>query len=57
MQEILSFFKDIFMLSDENSRLKVGLTQFKNETKVPQVKEISKVQKDVKISDLMRRSA
>ena len=57
MQEILSFFKDIFMLSDENSRLKVGLTQFKNETKVPKVKEISKVQKDVKISDLMRRSA
>lgn len=59
MKEIIAFFKDIFMISDQNSKMKVGLSQFKDEEpeeKKP-VKKLQKIQKDVKLSDLMRRSA
>ena len=59
MKEIIAFFKDIFMISDQNSKMKVGLSQFKDEEpeeKKP-VKKVQKIQKDVKLSDLMRRSA
>ncbi len=57
MKEILSFFKEIFMLSDEKSDLRVGLSQLKvEEQKEPEVK-VAKVSKDIKLSDLMRRSA
>ncbi len=58
MKEILSFFKDIFMITDENSSIKVGLSQFKEEDeKEVEVKQPIKVSKDIKLSDLMRRSA
>ncbi len=59
MKEILTFFKDIFMLSDENSKVKIGLSQFKEEDiqEKKKAKKASKIQKEVKISDLMRRSA
>lgn len=57
MTEILSFFKDIFMISDETSRVKIGLSQFKAEEVKEKPVKTEKVQKDVKISDLMRRSA
>ncbi len=59
MKEILTFFKDIFMLSDENSKVKIGLSQFKEEDiqDKKKAKKVSKIQKEVKISDLMRRSA
>lgn len=58
MKEILSFFKDIFMITDENSNIKVGLSQFKEEDeKEVEVKQPIKVSKDIKLSDLMRRSA
>lgn len=59
MKELITFFKDIFMISDENSNMKVGLSQFKQEkveVKQP-VKSIKKEHKEIKISDLMRRSA
>lgn len=59
MKELIAFFKDIFMISDENSNMKVGLSQFKQEkveVKQP-VKNIKKEHKEIKISDLMRRSA
>ena len=47
------------MISDENSKVKIGLSQFKNEKSVEKkkVKKVSKIQKEVKLSDLMRRSA
>ncbi len=59
MKEILTFFKDIFMLSDENSKVKIGLSQFKEEDiqEKKKIKKVSKIQKEVKLSDLMRRSA
>lgn len=57
MQEILAFFKDIFMIKECNNR-KVGLCQFKAETPVEKShKLVLKASKDIKISDLMRRSA
>lgn len=58
MKEILSFFKEIFMITDESSKVKVGLSQFKEEEqqKEPEEKSV-KIQKDIKLSDLMRRSA
>ncbi len=58
MKELISFFKDIFMISDNDSKVKVGLSQFKTEEVVKEpVQKVTKLQKDVKLSDLMRRSA
>ena len=59
MKELIAFFKDIFMISDQNSGIKVGLSQFKQEKfeKKQPVKKVKKEQKEVKLSDLMRRSA
>ena len=58
MKELIAFFKDIFMITDENSKVKVGLAQFNREIKVQQpVKKVTKIQKEIKISDLMRKSA
>ena len=57
MKEIINFFKDIFMINDNGSR-KVGLSQFNSGVPVeaPQ-KIVAKSLKDVKLSDLMRKSA
>ena len=58
MKETIAFFKEIFMISDENSKVKIGLSQFKEEKEIVKpVKKIKKFEKEVKISDLMRRSA
>ena len=58
MKEIITFFKEIFMISDENSKVKIGLSQFKEEKEIVKpVKKIKKFEKEIKISDLMRRSA
>ena len=57
MTEILSFFKEIFMISDENPNMKIGLTQLKVKEEEEIVEKPQKVSKEVKISDLMRRSA
>lgn len=58
MKELIAFFKEIFMMSDENSKVKIGLSQFKEEkAAIKPVKKIKKFEKEVKLSDLMRRSA
>lgn len=58
MKEIITFFKEIFMISDENSKQMIGLTSFKEEKKAEKpIKKIKKFEKEVKLSDLMRRSA
>lgn len=59
MKELIAFFKEIFMITDENSKVKIGLSQFKNDEKAEKkpVKKVAKIQKEVKLSDLMRRSA
>ena len=58
MKELIAFFKEIFMMSDENSKVKIGLSQFKEEkAEIKPVKKIKKFEKEVKLSDLMRRSA
>lgn len=58
MKEIVSFFKEIFMMSEENSAVKIGLSQFKEEElSEKSVKKVEKAPKEVKLSDLMRRSA
>lgn len=58
MKEIIDFFKDIFMISNNDSK-SIGLSQFKTESPVekPVKKENFFMQsKSVKISDLMRKS-
>ena len=58
MKELIAFFKEIFMLSDENSKVKIGLSQFKESKSVKEpVKKVKKFEKEIKLSDLMRRSA
>ena len=58
MKELIKFFKELFMITDENSKTKVGLAQFNREVKVQQpVKKITNIKKEVKLSDLMRKSA
>lgn len=54
MKEIISFFKDLFMMTEEN---KIGLSQFKTETKTKEPVVIEKMPKELKLSDLMRKSA
>ena len=47
MKEIIAFFKDIFMIGDQNSKMKVGLSQFKDEEPEEKktVKKVQKIQK------------
>lgn len=57
MTEIINFLKDIFMMKEDNSN-RIGLSQFKVEAPVekkPVPKNIFE-KKEVKLSDLMRRS-
>ncbi len=58
MQEIITFFQGIF-LGKNNDQMKIGLSQFKKDNiqELKKVKKASKVQKEIKLSDLMRRSA
>lgn len=58
MKELIKFFKDLFMITDENSKTKVGLAQFNRELKIQQpVNKVTNIKKEVKLSDLMRKSA
>lgn len=57
MKEIFLLIKEIFMFNNESSDVKVGLSQFKTKKIEQPVKKVVKVQKEVKLSDLMRRSA
>lgn len=45
------------MITDENPNMKIGLTQFKEQKEEEIIEKPKKVSKEVKISDLMRRSA
>ena len=54
MNEFLNLLQDIFMMKKEDS-LKIGLTQFKREVVRPLPKDVSIKNKNVKLSDLMRR--
>lgn len=56
MQDLIVFFKDIFMMNGKNER-KVGLSQFKEEPKPTTPKLVSRPSKEIKLSDLMRKSA
>ena len=53
MNEFLGLLQDIFMMKKEDT--KVGLSQFKEEAPRPVLKDVSIRNKDVKLSDLMRR--
>ena len=55
MHEIINFLQDIFMIK-EVAPQSVGLSQFKHDTVIEQPnKEKSIKNKDIKLSDLMRR--
>ena len=55
MNELITFFKDIFMINDEST--KTGLCQFNREQRIQQKPKVEKINKEVKLSDLMRKSA
>lgn len=56
MQEFISFLQEIFLMKEENSKLKVGLSQFKTEKKTIEKKIKKASPTEVKLSDLMRRA-
>lgn len=56
MNEFISFLKDILMIKEEAS-ISIGLSQFKTSTASVKPKEEKTIKnKEVKLSDLMRRS-
>ena len=58
MRELVAFFKELFMITDENSKVKVGLAQFNRETVIRKSSQKpEKLPKEIKLSDLMRKSA
>lgn len=54
MNEFFGLLQEIFMIKKDET--KVGLSQFKNESPRPVLKDVSIRNKDVKLSDLMRRA-
>ena len=57
MQELINFFKEIFMLKQDDG-MKVGLSQFKVQDPVSKPRKlVLKSAKEIKISDLMRRAS
>ncbi len=54
MNDIITFFKEIFMIKQDDK--KVGLSQFKEltETAKPKAKKTFKKSENIKLSDLMR---
>lgn len=57
MHEMIAFFKDIFMMNSAPNASKVGLSQFKEGVSLESKKVELKSSKEIKISDLMRRSS
>ena len=55
MKEIAAFLKDIFMMKDSNTQ-RIGLSQFKPVQTVETVPVNVFKNKEVKLSDLMRKS-
>lgn len=56
MREIIDLMKELLLIKKEDSSV-VGLSGFKKVTKPIAKKPVKKVTKEVKISDLMRRSS
>ena len=56
MREFIDFMKELLMLKQEENKV-VGLTGFKKSKKNTRKRVAKKVQKEVKLSDLMRRSS
>lgn len=55
MNEFFNFIQEIFMIKKDDN-IKVGLTPFRKEKQVAPIrKNVSIRNKDVKLSDLMRR--
>ena len=55
MREIIKFLQDIFMIK-EVAPQSIGLSQFKHDTVIEQPKKEKSIRnKDIKLSDLMRR--
>ena len=56
MHEIIKFLQDIFLIKEVAPQSN-GLSQFKHETIIEQPKKEKNIRnKDIKLSDLMRRS-
>lgn len=57
MKEMIKFFKEIFMMKQEDN-MKIGLSQFKTLTPVEKAAKKPSIpaKTEVKLSDLMRRS-
>ena len=55
MKEIVEFLKDIFMMKESRDR-RIGLSQFKAVSNVEKVQANVFKPKEVKLSDLMRKS-
>ena len=55
MKEIVEFLKDIFMMKESRDR-RIGLSQFKAVNNVEKVQANVFKPKEVKLSDLMRKS-
>ena len=56
MSDFLNFLQDIFMIKKDDG-MKVGLSSFKKPVASPMQKEVSIRNKDIKLSDLMRRAS
>ncbi|MBO6087487.1 hypothetical protein J6P92_03970 [bacterium] len=56
MNELIALLKDIFMISDESSKFKTGLCQFNQEKNKTVSKKTEKLQKEICISDLLRKT-
>lgn len=55
MRELLDLMKELLMIKQEDDAV-VGLTGFKRRPSLVQKRPIKKVQKEIKLSDLMRKN-
>ena len=55
MQKFVTFIQDLFLIHDNDTR-RVGLSQFRDSTPDFSVNKHSIANKDVKLSDLLRRA-
>ena len=56
MRELIDLMKELLLIKEENNKV-IGLTGFKKAAPVKKKKPVKKVTKEIKISDLMRRSS
>lgn len=55
MKKIMTFIQDLFLMGDNDTR-RVGLSQFRDSVSDFSVNKNSIANKDVKLSDLLRRA-